>query len=145
MCNSVFQCSLDSQCFDGVCQSTEKRFYHSLSLDIVTFLVIVCCLILFMISILLGLGLYLLRRQRWRKHYQPPLETIRTTTTKQPAATVPTASDYDNVVYRAFRSNVQVSSSDDNDSSAMTTSENGSYEPKIVFLGGEQQLTAIFA
>lgn len=54
-------------------------------------------------------------------------------------------SDYDNITYNIFRNNVQLSSSDDNDSSPMTASDECSYEPKIVYLGGEQQLTAIFA
>lgn len=54
-------------------------------------------------------------------------------------------SDYDNVTYEALRHQMQFSSSDDNDSSAMTASEQYSYEPKVVFFGGEQQLTAIFA
>ena len=70
------------------------------------------------------------------------METLATT---KHALARPTMSDYDNVTYEALRHQMQFSSSDDNDSSAMTASEQYSYEPKVVFFGGEQQLTAIFA
>lgn len=118
------------------------------SFDIITISIIVSCLVLFMISIILVISIFLLRRQRWKKHYQSPIDSV---CTKQEQALhqhkiiLPTMSDYDNVTYNAFRNTIQLSSSDDNDSSPMTTSDECSYEPKIVYLGGEQQLTAIFA
>jgi hypothetical protein len=96
-----------------------------------------------MISVILGISIYILRRQRWKKHYYPPIDSV--CTKQQQQITVPTMSDYDNITYNAFRNKVQLSSSDDNDSSPITTSDDCSYVPKIVYLGGEQQLTAIFA
>ncbi|CAF1345384.1 unnamed protein product [Adineta ricciae] len=111
-------------------------------MNIVTISIIVSCLIIFMISAILGIGIYILRRQRWKKHYHSPMSSI---CAKQHPMSLPAISDYDNVTYSAFHANVQLSSSDDNDSSPMTTSDECSYEPKIVYLGGEQQLTAIFA
>lgn len=96
-----------------------------------------------MISAILGIGIYILRRQRWKKHYHSPISSM--CAKQQHPMSLPAISDYDNVTYSAFRANVQLSSSDDNDSSPMTTSDECSYEPKIVYLGGEQQLTAIFA
>lgn len=63
--------------------------------------------------------------------------------------TPPTTSDYDNVVYGVFRQNIHLSSHDDpiSDRSPFTASDTSSstYNPKIVYLGGEQQLTAIYA
>jgi cytochrome oxidase assembly protein ShyY1 len=126
----------------GTCQKINNQFYQSISMNIVTIAIIVSCLIIFMISAILGIGIYILRRQRWKKHYHSPISSV---CAKQQAMPVPAISDYDNVTYDAFRVNVQLSSSDDNDSSPMTTSDECSYEPKIVYLGGEQQLTAIFA
>ena len=102
-----------------------------------TISIIVFCLVLFLISIILGISICILRRQRWKKHYQSPIT--------QEEIIVPTISDYDNIPYNTFRKNINLSSSDDNDSSPITTSDECSYEPKIVYLGGEQQLTAIFA
>ena len=101
-----------------------------------------------MISIILIISIYILRRQRWKKHYQSPIDTVCTTIQQQQQQTIttgPTINDYDNITYNIFRNNIQLSSSDDNDSSPMTTSDECSYEPKIVYLGGEEQLTAIFA
>jgi hypothetical protein len=97
-----------------------------------------------MISIILGISICILRRQRWKKDYHPPIDPVYTKQSEQ-QITLPTMSDYDNITYNIFRNNVQLSSSDDNDSSPMTASDECSYEPKIVYLGGEQQLTAIFA
>ncbi|CAF4700070.1 unnamed protein product, partial [Rotaria sp. Silwood2] len=55
-------------------------------------------------------------------------------------------------IYGVFHNNVQLSSTllpsnDDNvnDTLPFTTTDSSSYNPKIVFLGGEQQLTAIYA
>ena len=137
----MIQCPLGDKCIRGNCQNINKS-HRSSSLDIVTISIIVSCLVLFMISIILGISIYILRRQRWKKHYLTPIDSV---CTKQQQITVPTMSDYDNVTYGVFHNNVQHSSSDDNDSSPMTTSDDYSYEPKIVYLGGEQQLTAIFA
>jgi hypothetical protein len=112
------------------------------SFDTVTISIIVSCLLLFMISVILGISIYILRRQRWKKHYHPPIDSV---CIKQEQEIIPAMSDYDNITYNVLRHNVQLSSSDDNNSSPITTSDDGSYEPKIVYLGGEQQLTAIFA
>lgn len=126
----------------------ENLTNKSNSFDIITISIIVSCLVLFMISIMLCISIYILRHQRWKKHYHSPIDSICTKSQQQPQQhqiILPTMSDYDNITYNAFRNNVQLSSSDDNDSSPMTTSDDCSYEPKIVYLGGEQQLTAIFA
>jgi len=111
--------------------------------DIVTISIIVSCLVLFIISVILGISVCILRRQRRKKHYQLPIDSV--CIKQQQQIIVPNMSDYDNITYDAFQNNVQLSSTDDNDSSPMTTSDDYSYEPKIVYLGGEQQLTAIFA
>lgn len=66
-------------------------------------------------------------------------------TKQQHHSSLPAKVDYDNINYDSFRNNIQFSSSDDNDSTPMTASDDCTYEPKIVYLGGEQQLTAIFA
>jgi hypothetical protein len=95
-----------------------------------------------MISILLGISIYILRRQRWKKHYHPPIDSL---CTKQEETILPAMSDYDNVTYEIFRKHGQLLSNEDKDNSPMTISDDCSYEPKIVYLGGEQQLTAIFA
>jgi hypothetical protein len=87
-----------------------------------------------MISILLGISIYILRRRRWKKHYHH--------CTKQEQVLVPAMSDYDNVTYEIFRKHA---SNEEKDNSPMTISDESSYEPKVVYLGGEQQLTAIFA
>ncbi|UJR09129.1 hypothetical protein I4U23_013376 [Adineta vaga] len=142
ICNGFLRCPLGNICVHGTCQKINNEFYQSISMNIVTISILVSCLIIFMISAILGIGIYILRRQRWKKHYHSPISSI---CGKQHPMTLPAISDYDNVTYEAFRANVQLSSSDDNDSSPMTTSDECSYEPKIVYLGGEQQLTAIFA
>ncbi|CAF1284095.1 unnamed protein product [Adineta steineri] len=142
ICNSFIQCPLENLCIHGTCQHINNEFYQSVSMNIATISIIVSCLIIFMISAILGIGIYILRRQRWKKHYHSPISSV---CAKQQQMTVPAISDYDNITYGAFRANIQLSSSDDNDSSPMTTSDDCSYEPKIVYLGGEQQLTAIFA
>lgn len=122
-----------------MCQNMINKSY---SFDIVTISIIVSCLLLFMISVILGISIYILRRQRWKKHYHPPIDSV---CVKQEQAKIPTMSDYDNITYDAFRTNVKLSSHNDNDSLPITNSDDGSYEPKIIYLGGEQQLTAIFA
>jgi hypothetical protein len=142
ICNTFIQCPLNGVCVHETCQYNNSKSYQTKSIDIVTISIIVSCLVLFMISILLGISIYILRRQRWKKDYHSPIDSV---CTKQQEKTVPTISDYDNITYGVFRNNVKLSSSDDNDSSPMTTSDDCSYEPKIVYLGGEQQLTAIFA
>lgn len=126
----------------GLCQNIDNQFYQSISLNIVTISIVVSSLIIFMISAILAIGICILRRQRWHKDYHSPIDSL---CGKPPTRPVAAVSDYDNVTYDAFRANVHLSSSDDNDSSPMTTSDECSYEPKIVYLGGEQQLTAIFA
>ena len=96
-----------------------------------------------MVSFVLGISTCILRRQRWKKEYRSIDISF---CTKRQEETIPDMSNYDNVTHRAFRNNnIQLSTSDDHDSSPMTTSDDCSYEPKIVYLGGEQQLTAIFA
>jgi hypothetical protein len=106
----------------------------------ITIAIIVLCVILCLISLTFGMTLCLIRYQRWRKHYHPPVETISTG-----KKLVPT-SNYDNLTYDAFRRHVQQSSSQDDDhGTSMITSDSCFYQPQVVFLGGEQQLTAIFA
>jgi len=111
----------------------------------ITISIIVSCLGLLMISTLLGISICILRRQRWKKHYHPPIDSVCTKQQQQEERIVPAMSDYDNVTYEILGKPGQLSSSDDNDNSPMTASDDCSYEPKIVYLGGEQQLTAIFA
>ncbi len=142
ICNTYIQCPLENICIHGTCQNINNKFYQSVSINIVTISIIVSCLIIFMISTILGIGVCILHRQRWKEHYHPPINSV---CSNQQHKTVPTINDYDNITYGGFRSHIQFSSSDDNDSSPMTTSDDCSYEPKIVYLGGEQQLTAIFA
>lgn len=113
-----------------------------MSLNIVALCVMISCLIIFMISIIVGITIYILRRQQWKKEYQTPIDCLN----KSQPITIPKTSNYDNVTYEAFRNNVQLISSDDNDSITVKNSDDSSsYEPKIIYLGGEQQLTAIFA
>ncbi|CAF2936997.1 unnamed protein product [Rotaria sp. Silwood2] len=142
ICNSFIRCSLNEICIHGICQNMNYKPYYSYSLDIVTISIIVSCLILFMISLVVGISIYILRRQRKKKQYLTPIDSIRA---HQQQLILPTKCNYNNVTYRAFRNNTQLSSSDDNDSTPITTSDDCTYEPKVVYLGGEQQLTAIFA
>ena len=138
MCDSVLRCPFDELCIHGRCESGQKNFYQILSSDIILTSIVVSSLALLLLSIIFGVSVCILRRHRRKTYYHAPLESLGTT--KEP-----TLSDYDNVTYEALRHQMQFSSSDDNDSSAMTSSEQYSYEPKVVFFGGEQQLTAIFA
>ena len=77
------------------------------------------------------------RRQRWKKRRShssmPPV--LR----KKQEINLPMASDYDNVVYGVFHHQVQSPSNEDN------YNDRTAYHPKIVFLGGDEQLTAIYA
>ncbi len=133
----------------GTCQSTDNKLHHFFSFDIVTISIIVSSLILFVIMIILGVSICILRRRRWKKDYHSSIDTVYK---KAQQTHIPTTSDYDNIVYGVFHNNVQLSSrilsfNDDNinDTSPFTTSDLSSYNPKIVFLGGEEQLTAIYA
>ena len=94
-----------------------------------TISIIVACLVLFLISLILVFSIYILRRQYWKKQTHQTLFTDEHLTSRS-------KSDYDNVIYDALKKN---------DRTPMTTSDDYSYEPKIVYLGGEEQLTAIFA
>ncbi|CAF1430008.1 unnamed protein product [Adineta steineri] len=150
ICDSFIQCPLGDICTHGTCQNSDNRLRNILSLDIITISIIVASLILFVIIIILVVSMYLLRRHRWKKHYHSSIDRVYKK--KRQQTNIPTTSDYDNVIYGVFRNNVQVSSrivssNDDTitDSSPFTTSDSTSYHPKIVFLGGEQQLTAIYA
>lgn len=131
ICNSVIECPSNGICMRGICQ---HRTHQSTSLDIVTISIIVACLVLFLISLILVISIYILRRQYWKKQTHQTLFTDERLTSRS-------KSDYDNVIYDALKKNLQ----DDNDRTPMTTSDDYSYEPKIVYLGGEEQLTAIFA
>ncbi|CAF3365842.1 unnamed protein product [Rotaria socialis] len=144
ICNSLIQCPLNETCLHGICQNQKYKSYHSVSIHIVTMAIIVSCLFLLTISLILGISIYILRRQRVKENYHAPLEVI-CTKQQQQRLTLPAKTDYDNSTYDSFRTNIQLSSSDDNDSTPMTTSDDCTYEPKIVYLGGEQKLTAIFA
>jgi hypothetical protein len=104
-------------------------------------------MILIVIIIILGISICILRRQRWKKPYHSSIDFVYT---KKQQTNIPTTSDYDNIIYGVFRNNIQqniLSTNDDNinDTSPFNTSDSSSYRPKIVFLGGEQQLTAIYA
>jgi hypothetical protein len=149
ICNSIIQCPLRDICIRGTCQNINYKIHQFLSLDVVTISIIISSLILFVIVIILGISICILRRQRWKKRYHSPIDSVYS---KKQQTTIPTTSDYDNIIYGVFRHNIQLSSgilssNDDsvNDSSPFTTSDSSSYHPKIVFLGGEQQLTAIYA
>ena len=117
-----------------------------MSLDIVTISIIVSSVILFVIVIILGISICVLRRQRWKQRSHSSINSVYK---KKQQLTPPITSDYDNVVYGVFRQNVHLSSADDplNDHLPFTASDSSSlsYNPKIVYLGGEQQLTAIYA
>ncbi|CAF0859486.1 unnamed protein product [Rotaria sordida] len=149
LCNSFIQCPLGDICVDETCQNINYKLHHFMSFDIVTISIIVSSLILFVIVIILGICICILRRQRWKKHYHSSSDSVYK---KKQQINIPTTSNYDNIIYGVFHNNVQLSSNllssnDDhvNDTSSFTTTDLSSYHPKIVFLGGEQQLTAIYA
>lgn len=122
--------------------------------------IIISSFVLLFISILLTLVLCIFHRQRWKKDYHSPLDT-----TDKKDVIVPNSSNYDNVTYDVFKQNMHLSSAnnnnnnnnndggDDDDDDDGNNNDNDDqqqqqqciYEPKIVYLGGEQQLTAIFA
>ncbi|CAF1683277.1 unnamed protein product, partial [Adineta ricciae] len=76
ICNAYLRCPLGNLCVHGTCQKITNEFYQSISMNIVTISIIVSCLIIFMISAILGIGIYILRRQRWKKHYHSPMSSI---------------------------------------------------------------------
>ena len=115
----------------------------------ITISIIVSSLILFVIILILAGSVYMLRRRRWKKHYHSSIDPVYK---RRQQTNLPTSSDYDNIIYGVFRNNVQLSSrilssNDDQvtDTSPFTTTESPSYHPKIVSLGAQQQLTAIYA
>lgn len=131
------------------CQHTYYKLYDFISLDTTTISIIISSLILFIIITILVISVCILRRRRWKKHYHSSIESVYT---KQQQINIPTTSNYDNIIYGVFHNNVQLSSnalsSNDvnvNDTSPFTSTDSSAYNPKIVFLGGEQQLTAIYA
>jgi len=120
-----------------------------MSFDMITISIIVSSIILIVIIIILAISICILRRQRWKKRYHSSIDSVYRKTQQ---TNNPITSDYDNIIYGGFRNNLQFSSNrlpnnDDNisDTSPFNTSDSSSYRPKIVFLGGEQQLTAIYA
>ncbi|CAF0771091.1 unnamed protein product [Rotaria sp. Silwood1] len=149
LCNSFIQCPLGNICVDGTCQNTDYKLHHFMSFDIVTISIIVSCLILFVIVVILGISICILRRQRWKKHYHSSNDSVYK---KKQQTNIPTTSNYDNIIYGVFHNNVQLSSTllssnndNVNDILPFNITDSSSYNPKIVFLGGEQQLTAIYA
>lgn len=134
ICNHVIECPSNGICIRGICQ---PRTHQSTSLDIVTISIIVACLVLFLISLILVISIYILRRQHWKK------QTIDQTIFTNESLISTRKSDYDNVIYDALKRKNHLP--EDNDRTPMTTSDDYSYEPKIVYLGGDEQLTAIFA
>lgn len=115
-----------------------------------TISIIVACFVLFLISLILVISIYIFRRQHWKKnsrrtHRSLPLH--QTLFKDELPLTSPSKSDYDNVIYDAFKkSSLSPSTTDgEQNRSPMSTSDDYSYEPKIVYLGGDEQLTAIFA
>ncbi|CAF2092611.1 unnamed protein product [Rotaria magnacalcarata] len=149
-CNSFIQCPLGDICVQGTCQNTYYKLHYILSFDIATVSIIASCLILLVIIIILGISICILRRQRWKKHYDSSIDTVYK---RKQQTDIPATSNYDNIIYGVFHNNVQLSSTvlssnDDNvnDSSPFTaSSDSTSYNPKVVFLGGDQHLTAIYA
>ncbi|CAF0850570.1 unnamed protein product [Adineta ricciae] len=148
-CDSFIQCPLGDSCIHGTCQNTNGKLHQLLSFDMITISIIVSSLILFVIILILAGSVYMLRRRRWKKHYHSSIDPVYK---RRQQTNLPTSSDYDNIIYGVFRNNVQLSSrilssNDDQvtDTSPFTTTESPSYHPKIVYLGGEQQLTAIYA
>ena len=150
MCNAIIQCPPGNVCTHGTCQPNESKLQQFIAFDIVTISIVVSSLILFVIIVILAVSICILRRRRWKKRSHSSLDSDykakhQTTTTM---TVQPTTCDYDNIIYGVFRHNVQLSSSTDDqitDSSPFTSSDMSSYNPKIVYLGGEQQLTAIYA
>jgi hypothetical protein len=116
-----------------------------MSFDLVTISIIVASIILCGIIIILIISICILRRQRWKKRSHSSIDTMYNI--KKQQIILPTTSDYDNIIYGVFRNNIQLSTNDENinDTSPFNISDSSSYHPKIVFLGGEQQLTAIYA
>jgi hypothetical protein len=117
-----------------------------MSFDIVTISIIISSIILIVIIIILAISICILRRQRWKKDYHSSIDSVYK---KKQQTNIPITSDYDNIIYGVFHNNVNLSSTQDeniNDTSPFDTSDSSlSYRPKIVFLGGEEQLTAIYA
>ena len=102
-----------------------------------------------MIITILGVSLYILHQQQWKKGHCSSIDSVYN---KKQQINIPTRSNYDNIIYGVFHNNVQLSSTilssnDDNfnDTSPFTASGSSACYPKIVFLGGEEQLTAIYA
>lgn len=140
-CNTYLQCPSTDQCIDGRCQNHQHKSH---SFDTITLTIILSSFILLFISILLTIALCILHRQRWKKDYHSPLDSSICQKSDQNDTIVPNSSNYDNVTYDAFRQNVHLSSNNNDDNDNNHHKQN-IYEPKIVYLGGEQQLTAIFA
>lgn len=149
-CDLFIQCPPGDTCVQGTCQNNDYKLHNILSLDMTTTIgIIVSSLILFVIIIILGISICILRRHRWKKHYDSSIDSVYN---KKQQTNIPTTSNYDNIIYGVFHNNVQLSSTvlssnDDNvnDSSPFTHKDLSTYNPKVVFLGGEQQLTAIYA
>ena len=137
ICNQYLQCSPDDQCLQGVCHPLPKKFQRRISLEFVTLIVISVSIILSMISLIFAVIICILRRQRKKQQYQAPIES-----TCQSRNPVQVANDD----YENYHHEIQLSISEDKDSSSVVTrSDPSAYEPRVLFLGGEQQLTAIFA
>jgi hypothetical protein len=144
MCNRFIECSLGDQCIAGQCQTKSSKFIEFFSLDIITISIVVSSSILLLIVIVLTISLCILRQQRWKQRSHLSINSI---DVKKQQITSPTTSDYDNITYGVFRQNVHLSAIDEsiNDRSTFATTDSSSYNPKVVYLGGEQQLTAIYA
>lgn len=137
ICNSIIQCPFGEICRHGFCRNTDYTLEKFLSFDLLSISISISSIILLGIILILSISLCILRRQRWKKR-SPPVQVK-----KQVDNHLPTTSDYDNVVYGVFRHHVQ-SPSNENPTSFHNNDPN-SYHPKIVFLGGDEQLTAIYA
>lgn len=120
MCNSLIHCPFGTTCIDGFCRNLSKLF----SFDFIKISIISCSIFLLIIILILTICICLLRRQSKTTHDETP--------------TIPITSDYDNIVYGLYRENTT-------DRLTCNRDDTMIYQPKIVFLGGEEQLTAIYA
>ena len=122
-----------------------------LSWNLLVISIVISSGILAVIILLLSISLCLLRRRQGRKetshsslnsvYKNKDEEAIIQSPTAAVALAGPTSSDYDNIIYGIFRQNVHLSRADENKLERSSTP----YNPKVVYLGGEQQLTAIYA
>jgi len=117
----LIRCPFGSECVHGFCRNLSKFF----SFDLINIFIISCSILLLLLILILTICLCILRRKSQ-------------ITNKSNPPTISASSDYDNIVYGLYRDNINDRLTCDRDDTMI-------YQPKIVFLGGDEQLTAIYA